>query len=262
MEMWHMNGAGNDFLVIDMRGKTADLSAAAKKLCAVYGTDGFMALDVSETADLRLHFYNADGSRGEMCGNGSRCVCRYAYEHGLAGEQMCIETDAGLVYGRRLTQTEYLVQLNLPTVLALDRKETVAYVELGDPGLPHAVVEMPALSWERRDELRARARALRYDRAFPKGANVNFYTWLGAGRIRLLSYERGVEDYTLACGTGTAATAAVLWRRGQLPDGCLIAENPGGVLRVRVEGENGTVTGLQLQGPTELTQVLDCPALE
>lgn len=259
MQMWHMNGAGNDFLVIDARGQTADLSAMAKTLCAAYGTDGFMAVDVSEKADFRLHFYNADGSRGEMCGNGSRCVCRYAYEHGLAGGSMTVETDAGLVYGHRLTQTEYSVRLNVPTVLELQRKENVAYVELGDPGLPHAIVQMPSLAWEQRDELRARARALRFDRAFPKGANVNFYAWVGEGRIRVLSYERGVEDYTLACGTGTAATAAVLWKSGRLPSGCLIAENAGGVLTVDIEGHDGVVTGLILQGPTQVTQMIECP---
>ena len=86
MQCWHMSGAGNDFMVIDARGLTLDFEKMAKELCALSGADGFMAVDHSEKADFKLHFYNSDGSRGEMCGNGSRCICRFAYDHGIAGE--------------------------------------------------------------------------------------------------------------------------------------------------------------------------------
>ena len=257
MKIWHMNGAGNDFLVLDARNLTLDFSTLSQKLCAETGADGFMALDISAAADFRLHFYNSDGSRGEMCGNGSRCICRFAFEQGIAGEEMIIETDAGLVPGKRLTESEYLVQLNIPTVLDPHRKENVAYVELGCPGSPHAVVEMPGFSWDDRDALRQQAQQLRFDPAFPKGANVNFYTWLGEEHIRILTYERGVEDYTLACGTGTGSTAALLWATGRLPGGQLMAENPGGTLRVTVEGKNGQIRKLLLQGPTEVAAVYD-----
>jgi diaminopimelate epimerase len=167
---------------------------------------------------------------------------------------MVIETDAGPVHGWRLTESEYLVQLTMPTGLDLCRKAGIAYVEVG---CPHAVAELPGLSWDDRDALRERAKALRFDAAFPKGANVNFYTWLGPGHIRILTYERGVEDYTLACGTGTAATACALWAAGKLPGGKLTAENPGGTLTVTVEGENGIVTRLLLQGPTEITNIFE-----
>lgn len=257
MKIWHMNGAGNDFVVLDARGMALDFAALAKALCARTGADGFMALDHSEIGDFRLHFYNSDGSRGEMCGNGSRCICRFAYENGIAGEEMVIETDAGPVPGRRLTETEYLVQLNIPTVLDLNRKDGVAYVELGCPGSPHAVVEMPGLFWDDKDALREQAKALRFDPAFPKGANVNFYTWLAPGYIRILTYERGVEDYTLACGTGTGSTAATLWAAGKLPGGKLVVKNPGGELIAAVEAENGRIKRLLLQGPTEVTDIFE-----
>ena len=257
MKVWHMNGAGNDFVVLDARGRTLDFPTLSKQLCSRTGADGFMALDNSEKADFRLHFYNSDGSRGEMCGNGSRCICRFAYEMGIAGTEMVIETDAGLVPGWHLTQTEYLVQLNNPSILDLQRKENVAYAELGCPGSPHAVKEVPGLSWNDKDALREEAKALRFDPAFPKGANVNFYTWLDEGHIRILTYERGVEDYTLACGTGTGSTAAVLWAAGKLPGGKLVVKNPGGDLIASVEGENGVVTRLLLQGPTEITDIFE-----
>ena len=252
MQCWHMSGAGNDFMVIDARGLTLDFEKMAKELCALSGADGFMAVDHSEKADFKLHFYNSDGSRGEMCGNGSRCICRFAYDHGIAGETMVVETDAGLVPGKRLSESQYLVKLNNPGIVDLNRKGDIAYVELGTPGVPHAVAEIPGLAWDRAEELRNLGKSLRYDPAFPKGANVNFFTWTGEGKVRVMTYERGVEDYTLACGTGCGSTAVTLWLRGQLPGGKLVAENKGGTLALSVEGENGVVSALYLEGPTEI----------
>ena len=252
MQCWHMSGAGNDFMVIDARGLTLDFEKMAKELCALSGADGFMAVDHSEKADFKLHFYNSDGSRGEMCGNGSRCICRFAYDHGIAGETMVVETDAGLVPGKRLSESQYLVKLNNPGIVDLNRKGDIAYVELGTPGVPHAGAEIPGLAWDRAEELRNLGKSLRYDPAFPKGANVNFFTWTGDGKVRVMTYERGVEDYTLACGTGCGSTAVTLWLRGQLPGGKLVAENKGGTLTLNVQGENGVVSALYLEGPTEI----------
>jgi diaminopimelate epimerase len=257
MKIWHMNGAGNDFMVIDARGEAYDFEKLAIELCAITGADGFMAVDDSETADFRLHFYNSDGTRGEMCGNGARCICRFAYEMGIAGEKMVVQTDAGLVPGWRLDESTYRVKLNNPGVLDLHRKADAAYVELGNPGVPHAVKEVPGLTWEDGPRLWEMAKALRFDPAFPKGANANLYTWLDDTTIRILTFERGVEDYTLACGTGTGSTAAALWASGKLPGGYLKAENRGGVLSVTVEGENGVITSLLLEGPTEITKIYE-----
>ncbi len=257
MKVWHMNGAGNDFMVIDARGKEFDFEKMAIALCKRTGADGFMAVDHSDVADFRLHFYNSDGTRGEMCGNGARCICRFAYEMGIAGEEMVVQTDAGLVPGKRLSESIYRAKLNNPGVLDLHRKADVAYVELGNPGVPHAVKEVPGLTWEDGPRLWEQAKALRFDPAFPKGANANLYTWLDATTIRILTFERGVEDYTLACGTGTGSTAAALWASGKLPGGFLKAENRGGTLSVTVSGENGVVQELLLEGPTEVTAVYE-----
>ena len=154
MKIWYMNGAGNDFMVMDARGGNYDFESLSKELCKLTGADGFMATDFSDKGDFKLHFYNADGTRGEMCGNGSRCICRFAYENGIAGEKMAVETDAGIVYGRRLDESTYAVQLNNPGIVDLNRKPDCAYIELGDPGVPHAVKEIPGLSWEQREQLR------------------------------------------------------------------------------------------------------------
>ena len=254
MEVWYMNGAGNDFAVLDARNKELNYSALALELCKLTGSDGFMAVTASDIADFQLHFYNADGSRGEMCGNGSRCICRFAYDIGLAGETMTVQTDAGIVYGWRLDQNIYRVRLNLPSVLDLSRKPDAAYIELGDPGVPHAVREVPGLDWSQKEALRDMARALRYDPAFPKGANANLYTWLDPQTIRILTFERGVEDYTLACGTGSASTALVLWLQGMLPQGKLTVKNPGGDLTITIEEKDGTLSALYLEGPTEVVK--------
>ncbi len=254
MKIWHMNGAGNDFMVMDARGNTFDFAALAVKLCAKTGADGFMAVDTSETGDFKLHFYNSDGSRGEMCGNGARCISRFAFQHGIAGKSMTIETDAGPVLGWYLAENRYRVQLPNPTNLDLARKPGVAYVEVG---CPHAVAEYRGDLRADAQMLKEQMRALRFDAAFPKGANVNLYTWLDEAAVQILTFERGVEDFTLACGTGSGAVASVLWAEGKVPGGFLRVENPGGSLAVTVSGEKGRVDRLLLEGPADVTRIYD-----
>ena len=254
MNVYYMNGAGNDFMVIDARDQVLDFEALAKEYCALSGADGFMAVDYSDKADFKLHFYNADGSRGEMCGNGARCICRFAYDMGIAGETMTVETDAGLVPGWRLDKHQYRVQLNNPSILDLNRKGDIAYAELGDPGVPHAVAEYKGDLWGNKDALRDEMRALRYDPAFPKGANVNFYQTVGEAEVKVLTFERGVEDFTLACGTGTGSVAVVLHRKGLLPGGILTAHNPGGTLKITI---GGNVDSILLEGPTQIVKIYD-----
>jgi len=257
MNVYYMNGAGNDFMVIDARGKTLDFSALALELCKLSGADGFMAVDTSEVADFKLHFYNADGSRGEMCGNGARCICRFAFDHGIAGTEMTVETDAGLVPGKRIDENQYRVKLNNPGVLDLSRKGPIAYVELGNPGVPHAVAEYEGDLWADADSIWDHMRQLRYDPAFPKGANVNFYQPVGENEVKVLTFERGVEDYTLACGTGCGSIASTLWLKGSLPGGVLTAHNRGGTLKVTVGGDKGEISSILLEGPTEVVRVWD-----
>ena len=257
MKVHYMNGAGNDFMVMDARGGKYDFSKLALELCKLTGADGFMAVDHSDIADIKLHFYNSDGSRGEMCGNGARCICRYAYDHGIAGEVMTVETDAGLVPGWRLSETRYKVKLNNPGILDLNRKGPVAYVELGNPGVPHAVATYDGDLWADADCIWDHMKQLRYDPAFPKGANVNFYQILGDAEVRILTYERGVEDYTLACGTGTGSVACCMWRKGELPGKRLTAHNRGGTLTVELDTQGDAVTSILLEGPTEVVKIFE-----
>ncbi len=251
MNVWHMSGAGNDFMVID--GRTlppdTDYAALARRLCAKTHADGFMAVGTSKIADFRLHFYNSDGSRGEMCGNGSRCICRFAYENGIAGERQTVETDAGIVTGERLAESRYRVRLTNPTTLKPGYLQGVDYTVVG---VPHAVVELPKLAFSQADALRGRAEALRHDAAFPAGANVDFFCFLAPDRVRVLTYERGVENYTLACGTGCGSVAAALWAHGKLSGGRLVCENRGGELTVTVTERDGQIAALDLSGSAQI----------
>ncbi len=257
MNVTYMNGAGNDFMVVDARGLELNFEQMAVELCKITGADGFMAVDHSDKADFRLHFYNADGSRGEMCGNGARCICRYACDNGIAGGEMTVETDAGLVPGWRLDENRYRVKLNDPSIIDLSRKGNVSYVELGNPGVPHAVAEYVGDLWGDKEDIWDGMQALRYDPAFPKGANVNFYQFVGENEVRLLTYERGVEDYTLACGTGTGSTACVLLKKGLLSGNVLTAHNPGGTLTITLETEGEAITGIFLEGPTQIVKIYE-----
>ena len=162
---------------------------------------------------------------------------------------MSIQTDAGTVLGWHLGKDQYRVQLNNPSVADLHCHPNAAYIELGDPGIPHSVTEYPLLAWEDRDTLLPMFLEIRDSDVFPKGVNVNIFRSLAPDRVRILTHERGVEDFTLACGTGSASVAVYLWLQGRLPGGKLIAENPGGELTVTVEGENGQISAIFLEGP-------------
>ena len=258
MKFWKMQGCGNDFIIFDNRSEKlteAELSEMAKHYCArrlSIGADGFMAVEESELADFRMRFFNADGSLGEMCGNGARCISRYGYENGLSGIVQHIETTAGLVHAKRITETEYQVHLNLPTVL--DERKALefdcGYVELGSPGLPHAVVLME--DWDQREtaKLRALGRELRFADVFPKGANVTFVKTLGTDHFKVRTFERGVEDFTLACGTGCGSSVCVLMHRERSSGKKVRMETDGGTLIVSITEHEGRITELLLQGPT------------
>ena len=237
MKFTKMCGAGNDFIVIenfDGALSHEELPLLARRLCRRHfsvGADGLMVLEAPEAGgDCRMLFYNNDGTTAEMCGNGARCLCRYCVDHGLSAGQPRIETPAGLVTGERLAADRYRIRLNSPHNLRRDAKLGCDYLELGEPGIPHAVL-CADLS-RSRDELREEARALRGDPAFPRGANVNLYQLTGENELRLLTFERGVEDFTLACGTGNGATVAALTLRGLVSGRQTRVQNDGGILTV------------------------------
>ena len=264
MHFTKMHGAGNDFIIINnIDGAIPEsvLPELAAGLCAQHvsvGADGMMVVAAPrQGGDFRMIFYNSDGSLGEMCGNGARCIARYGYENGLSGETQRIETTAGLVTGQRVTKRLYKVRLNDPSVIYLHRSVSVggtayncAYIELGDPGIPHAIVLMP--DWDERDHdmLRALGRALRFAEEFPRGANVSFVKVVDVGHVKAITYERGVEDFTLACGTGCGSIVTALALKGLVSGKNVKVSMPGGELFVTLTHESGTAHDVYLTGPT------------
>jgi len=245
-----MQGAGNDFIVVnnlELKMSAAELSDLAKGACRPrlsLGADAVMAVDKAQNgSDFRMRFFNADGSEAEMCGNGARCIARYAYEKNLAPKNMVIETLAGEVLAWRLSQASYKVQLNPVTKFLVKEFEgkIVYYVELGDPAIPHLVMPMTDLAKKDLNNLRELAQKLRYWDELPKGANVNFYD--NKAEVIVRTYERGVEDFTLACGTGSASVAYVVKQIEKNAENPVALTVLGGKLAVEVQNEQLFLTG-------------------
>ena len=264
MRFTKMNGAGNDFILVEnLHGELNEqqLSKLARTLCdrrMSIGADGLMAIvPAKANADFGMLFFNCDGTLGEMCGNGARCICRYGYETGLAGEMQTIETTAGLVTGTRIDAKNYRIRLPDPVnlqYLALDvdgKKVGCMYLELGNPGIPHAVVQYPGLREADEQALFEFGRKLRYHPAFPKGANVNFLEKTGENRFYERTWERGVEDFTYACGTGTGASVYALAEKRRCGDHAEV-EVKGGLLIVDIVREGKKCKDLLLTGPASM----------
>ena len=266
MKFWKMNGAGNDFIILNNLEEHLPvdrLPQVARTLCERHlsiGADGLMVVDApTQGGDYRMRFYNSDGSIGEMCGNGARCICRYGFENGLAGETQTVETTAGIVTGRRISPRLYRIGLNDPTTVRLDCPVVVdgityacSYVELGDPGIPHAVVPYANLRQADEHELRELGRAIRWNKTFPKGANVNFYEIVGEDLLFERTFERGVEDFTYACGTGTGSVVTVLTLQGKVSGHGVQVDMTGGRLVIDAERIHSRIASLYLTGPTNV----------
>lgn len=263
MKFTKMQGAGNDFIIIDNMGgrlKSEDFGSLARKLCQrrmAIGADGLMIVEKpTQGGDFKMLFYNADGSMGEMCGNGARCIAKYGFEHQLCGDTICIETTAGMVKAWRQDQIRYKVRLNDVTRLELDMKLAVSgrtyscsYVELGNPALPHLVLEIAGLRELESKQLWNLGSMLRSHPALPKGANVNFYEITGEDQVFERTFERGVEDFTYACGTGTGSLVAVLTEKGLCSGSNVKVSMAGGDLFIDAVKEGGSITDLYLSGP-------------
>ena len=180
----------------------------------------------------------------------------YGHDHGIAGDIQRIETTAGIVVGQRIEEDLYCVRLNDPTAAETEvgipwdgQILSVSYLELGDPGIPHAVLELPEWDEMPEAELRSLGAYIRSYAAFPKGANVTFRKCLSRDHVKAVTYERGVEDFTLSCGTGAGATAAAMRLRGEIGNETLRLDFPGGELQVSLSAEDDAVCDIYLTGP-------------
>ncbi len=262
-----IQGLGNDFIIIDNRESkyTIDqLQKITKRVCSrkiSVGADGFMAIEESDgIADFKMRFFNADGSIGEMCGNGARCITRYAYVNNIAKKNMIFETTAGNVNGEVKNDRLIAVTLNNPEIIEFDKiatidgiDYTISYVELGNPGLPHGVIEYKGLKNLEVEDIFELGKNLRYHEIFPKGANINFYEIDSKSSTIIRTFERGVEDFTLACGTGSASLAAILYLKKLVDGNKIKISSLGGDLIVEIEtDENMKINKLLLIGDTNI----------
>lgn len=262
-----MQGLGNDFIIIDNRVykyTIEQLQKITKRVCSrklSIGADGLMAVEKAEgMADFKMRFFNADGSIGEMCGNGARCITRYAYVNNIAKENMVFETTAGNVEGEVENGRLIAVALNIPEIIEFDKiatidgiDYTISYVELGNPGLPHGIIEYKGLENIARKDIFELGKNLRYHNIFPKGANINFYEIDSRSSAIVRTFERGVEDFTLACGTGSASVAVILYLQEIIKGNKIKISSPGGDLFVEIEtDENEKINKLLLIGDTNI----------
>jgi len=258
LEFTKMNGAGNDFVLIDNRAQRLELSRdQVMCLCDRHrgiGADGVILLVpcASGKADWAWVFYNSDGSIGEMCGNGARCFARFVQARTRSTGDFSFETEAGIIraqfQGSRVT-----VNLTEPVSLRLNEQLSlstgVQMLHSLNTGVPHAVVFVPdadkAMVLQLGPEIR------RHPHFAPKGTNVNFVQVLGPNQIRVRTFERGVEGETLACGTGVTASALISARMHKFVSPISVQVQGGDRLEVSFHEANGGFSDVRLTGPAD-----------
>ncbi|MFH2122926.1 MAG: diaminopimelate epimerase [Pseudomonadota bacterium] len=256
-----MSGAGNDFIVIDHRTlliPEAEQAEFVKKVCRrmfSVGADGLILIENSELADFRWRFYNGDGSLAEMCGNGARCAARYAYSRGIADVSMSFETLAGIIEAEISDDASVRLRMTAPSdfktglSIILDGQEKI--LSFVNSGVPHAVLFM-----EEDDEIPVRewGKIVRFHPLFqPAGTNVNFVQKIGENTIRVRTYERGVEDETMACGTGAVASALFAAVSGMARSPVAVTTSGGEQLTILFDLQVGPqAENVFLQGPARI----------
>ncbi len=253
-----MSGCGNDFVIVDEAVLPAgvQLEKLGAAICALgtgIGADGLVVVRpaVEGGASYSVDVINRSGAPAELCGNASRCVARYALDRGIAGTRHAFRTVAGLVEAEVLGDS-VTVGLPDPTPIVLDMPvalegETFS-VDFLEVGVPHAV-----LWWDGDVEaapVPTLGRRLRHAHAFPKGANANFVAVTG-DLLRVRTFERGVEAETLACGTGSSASAIAAVRRGLLARPVRVKTSQGGLLTVDFELSGDQASRVRLSGPAD-----------
>lgn len=249
-----MAAAGNDFLVIDNR--RAIFKGNAKKISQVLcdrkrsvGADGVLLLEKSQKADVRMRIFNSDGSQAEMCGNGVRCLAKFAVDRKIAKPKLSIETLAGIIEAQVRGDTvkaRMVAPKNLKLNIHVQAEGQTHALHFIDTGVPHAVKMVELLDDV---DVRGLGRAIRFHAAFaPRGANVNFVRALSGKEIGVRTYERGVEDETLACGTGSTASALIAALLENVASPVLVSTRGGEILKIYFKKEGQDFSDIYLEG--------------
>ncbi len=254
IEFTKMSGTGNDFIVVDAYRLAFDMDWAgfAGKYCprrTGVGVDGLLVLGPSDSVDFNYRIFNVDGSEAEMCGNGARCAAAYALKHNIAGSSMRFNTLAGIVEAK-VNPEDVSIRVTEPRDLCKDISISIddgtADVHFINTGVPHAILFTNDLDAVPVDTLGRTVRT--HSRFSPAGTNVDFVQAVGPDRIRVRTYERGVEAETLACGTGAIASAIVSHATGNVTGAPVQVNMPGGNLKIEFTTHNGEYRDVWLTG--------------
>jgi diaminopimelate epimerase len=259
IEFYKMSGSGNDFIIIDNRDlslNVGDLPTFARRVCArkiSVGADGLFLIEPSRTVDFKWQFFNSDGSVAEMCGNGSRCVARYAYLQGIAPKEMSFETIAGIISAEvngDIVKVKLTNPSTVETGIKIDADGQKFILDSIDTGVPHAVVFVDDLDDCAVFDLGRKIR--RHECFQPRGANANFATVIDRHKIRVRTYERGVEDETLACGTGMVAAVLTAAQRGLVESPTDVLVQSGETLRIYFTKKDDRFGEIYLEGKVKI----------
>lgn len=251
-----MVASGNDFIVIDNRKRVIKNPAAfAKKVCSLHtgvGADGILLYENSSKADFKMRIVNSDGSEAEACGNGFRCISLYAKEKMKMGSEFKFETLAGII-SAKVRGTRVSVGMVRPKDLKLHGDLHVSghrlHYSFINTGVPHTVILAEGLE---KIDVNSLGREIRYHKDFkPKGTNVNFVEITGPKQIRVRTYERGVEKETLACGTGSTASAVITSLLDYTKSPVAVKTSGGEILNIDFKREGSSVTDVKLEGAVE-----------
>ena len=256
IHFYKMSGCGNDFIIIDNRSHVIeenDLSAFIVGVCRrkmSVGADGIILIENSDTVDFKWRFYNSDGSLAEMCGNGARCVARFAYLNGITGPTMAFETLAGVVSASvsetGLVKIKMTDPLNLKLDYPIDLRSGNFLISSVNTGVPHVVMVVDNLD---ETPVKEMGKEIRFHSDFaPAGTNANFVSVQPDNIVAIRTYERGVEDETLACGTGCVASALIMSHKFGLPSPVTLLTRSGGHLRIYFTRHQGTYSDVYLEG--------------
>lgn len=255
-----MTGCGNDFILVDNReaaldpGEYAGLARAWCRRRLSVGADGLILIEHDPEVDFRWRIFNRDGTEAEMCGNGARCAIRYAHLKGIgSSRRLSFRTLVGIIRGEILTGEKVKVQVTQPSAIAPAHHLNIAGETFSvygiNTGVPHAVVFQNGSDRLQRLDVERWGKALRSHPHFePTGTNVDFVAVRDPHNLAVRTYERGVEEETLACGTGAVAAALVAGKRGQVQSPVQVTTSGGEILSVHFSGHGDRFSEVCLEG--------------
>lgn len=249
LTFYKYQGTGNDFVLLDNRDKQYS-KLTQKQVAAIcdrrfgIGADGLILLELETGVDFKMVYFNSDGRESSMCGNGGRCIARFAHDLKLAGNQYTFNAIDGLHEAQIFPDT---VRLKMQDVLAVEPQSDTAYYT--NTGSPHYVNFVEAVMEQ---DLLTQAKAIRYNETYKaEGVNVNLVEVLDTATLEMRTYERGVEDETYSCGTGVTAAVLAAHKANKLTTNEVSVKTKGGVLSLSFEVAGNGYTNIWLQGPAK-----------